>query len=157
MTRPTVKKIAIACITFTAMTACGSSTAIQSRMTAADEALSNGDYTVARDICDRLIDDTASMTADEFGRLAICYMSIADKTDEQTIVTTAVECYTGAYRRNPEAATNFFRSQPVENDRYIMILSTIAGASGIDPSDLTDHDILHSADSIAGTTQKNEN
>lgn len=107
------------------LVSCGQSHSVATRLTSAEEALSEGDISLAREACDKLLADSAEMTAEELGRMSILYMRLSDKADDLGAVNAAADCFRRAFERNHDAATEFYRSQSVDNDRYIMILSSI--------------------------------
>lgn len=92
----------------------------------ADEAIRTGDMARARELADKLLADSASLTVDELGRLSLLYMVLADRTDDPSVVDQAIDCYRLAFSRDTQGAINFYRSLSVDDERYVMLLSNIS-------------------------------
>lgn len=120
-----------------AVSACGdSSSRVAGQLAEAETAIAVNDIDAALRIC-RAVNDCRSdslMAVSELGRLSILYMQLSDRTDDTDNVDLAVACYRQAFAVNPDSARAFYSSLPRDDDKYVMMLATIAGALDNPPS-----------------------
>lgn len=120
-----------------AVVACGdSSSRVAGQLSEAESAIAANDVDAALHIC-RAVNDCRSdslMTVSELGRLSILYMQLSDRTDDTDNVDFAVDCYRQAFAVNPDSARAFYASLPRDDDKYVMMLATIAGTLDNPPS-----------------------
>lgn len=135
------------------LTACGGSS-VAERVASAEMAFAAEDVASSRRICDRIMGEDVSdggVTATELCRLSILYMQLYDRTDDADALDLATRCYRSAFSENADSARYFYTHLAVDQDKYVMSLSTLVQSidnpAGVD-CDYEDTDSVLVADSV---------
>lgn len=122
--------------------ACGNSHTIADRFAAAELAATEEDLTATREICDGILNtaEKEGIEASDYARLSILYMQLNDRTDNPDDIQSAARCYREAYKLNADSAQNFYRTLPVDQEKYAMTLATIVHALDNPREIPSDHD-----------------
>lgn len=122
------------------LTACGSGN-ISERVSTAEMAMASEDVEMTRKLCDDIMSDSVakgSITATELARLSILYMQLHERTDDPEAVELAANCYREAFLANADSARHYYETLPVEDEKYVMTLSSIVRTMD-NPSQLEDY------------------
>ncbi len=122
--------------------ACGHSDSLADKISSAELAMANDNVSATREICSSIInqDNRKGIEATQMARLSILYMQLNERTDDPEDVELAVQCFREAYAINADSATAYYRSLPVDQDKYAMTLSSIVHTLD-NPGEIpTDHD-----------------
>lgn len=106
---------------------CGKTSTITDDMAAAELAISNEDVVATRDICNGILNraEKDGIDASQYARLSILYMQLNDRTDNPADIEYAARCYKIAYELSADSAEAYYRSLPVDQEKYVMTLSSI--------------------------------
>ena len=129
-------------VTLIIVTSCGLKHTVSEDIASAEIAFANEDVNATRDICNGILDknEKRSIEASQYARLSIIYMQLNDQTDDPEDIELAAECYREAFKLNADSAMSFYRSLPVEQDKYAMTLSAIVHILDNPREIPTDHD-----------------
>lgn len=124
-------------------TACGHQTSDADSLAAAESAMSEGAYSTAQKICDRLADKTnaSSLPVEMRCRMALLYMKLAEQHNESENTAAALECYRTAMADAPDSAAQAFKNLPVEDLQYAVILTTLMSFNEGDSLIINDHEM----------------
>lgn len=128
---------------------CNGSHSISEDVATAELALASDDVSATREICDKLVGASSkdNVSATEWARLSLLYMQLNDRTDDPEVVGLAAKCYREAFTVNADSARMFYQNLPVEDDKYVMTLSSIVHSLD-NPTDIpADHDLDVTLDS----------
>ncbi len=93
---------------------------------AADQAIAAGEYSSAQAICNSLMTKhEAQLSATQFARLSMLFMQLTDKADDGTDATHAATCWIKAMKLDPDSATLFYSSVPVDQQKNVVLLNAI--------------------------------
>lgn len=121
---------------------CGPSDSVSDKIASAELAMANENVSSTREICQDVLHDQSrtAIEATQMARLSILYMQLNERTDDPEDVELAVQCFREAYKINPDSATAFYRSLPVDQDKYAMTLAAIVHTLDNPQEIPTDHD-----------------
>lgn len=112
----------VAAFSFTSCGSHGSSADID----AAEAAVNEGNYEIARSICDTFVtDSTTTLDVTDLCRLSIVYMKLSDIKDVDLNTAHATQCYNQAMTVNADSAASFYNLLPVDETRHVQILSQL--------------------------------
>ncbi len=122
---------------------CGQSDSVTDRIASAELAMANENVSATREICQNVLQDRSrtAIEATQMARLSILYMQLNERTDAPEDVELAVQCFREAYKINADSATAFYKSLPVDQDKYAMTLATIVHTLDNPREIPADHDI----------------
>lgn len=122
--------------------ACNGSNSVADDIAAAELALANEDVTTTRNLCNGILsrEEKEGVEASQFARLSILYMQLNDRTDNPDDIELAARCFREAYKINPDSASAFYQSLPVDEDKYAMTLAAIVHTLDNPKEIPTDHD-----------------
>lgn len=107
---------------------CSGGGSVSERVADAEMAYASEDVALTRRIVDDIVSDPTakgSITATELARLSILYMQLNDRTDDHEAVDLAADCYREAYKANADSAAWFYTHLPSDDQKYVMVLSSI--------------------------------
>ena len=121
---------------------CGKGHSVSDQFAAAEIANADEDMNATRDICNGIMTsaEKRGIEASDYARLSILYMQLNDRTDNPDDIQLAARCYREAFKLNADSAQNFYRTLPVEQEKYAMTLSTIVHALDNPREIPSDHD-----------------
>ncbi|MFA4053860.1 MULTISPECIES: hypothetical protein [Duncaniella] len=121
---------------------CGKGHSVSDQFAAAEIAIADEDMNATRDICNGIMTsaEKEGIEASDYARLSILYMQLNDRTDNPDDIQLAARCYREAFKLNADSAQNFYRTLPVEQEKYAMTLSTIVHALDNPREIPSDHD-----------------
>lgn len=133
-------------------TACGNSGSIAEEVASAELTLANEDVVATRNICNGILSraEKEGVEASQYARLSILYMQLNDRTDNPEDIEFAARCYREAFKTNADSASAFYRSLPVDQDKYAMTLASIVHTLDNPQEIPVDHDREVSVDEIDG-------
>lgn len=131
---------AVACMVL--LGSCGNGHSVSEQFAAAEVAIADEDMTATRDICTGILTtaEKQGIEASDYARLSIIYMQLNDRTDNPDDIQLAAQCYREAFKLNADSARNYYRTLPVEQEKYAMTLSTIVHALDNPQEIPSDHD-----------------
>lgn len=95
-------------------------------ISAAEQAIANGDYDLARSICESFItDSTTTLNTGELCRLSLIYMKMSDIEDTDLNTAAATQCYHNALLINNDSAKLFYDNVPIDEVRHVEIMSQL--------------------------------
>lgn len=103
------------------------------KIDAAEVAFQSEDYETAQEIASKVVssDSPESQNWKNLCRLSILFMQLSEHQLVEDNVATAVTCYHQAMDAEPDSATEFFNDLPLEDGRYISMLSELNKYYGI--------------------------
>lgn len=121
---------------------CGKIHSISDQFAAADLAIAEEDMTATRKICNDILTsaEKEGIEATDYARLSILYMQLNERTDDPDDIQLAARCYREAFKLNADSAQTFYRTLPVDQDKYAMTLATIVHALDNPREIPSDHD-----------------
>lgn len=135
--------ITLSIIAFAFMCSCHGDHSISEDVSTAELAMATNDVEATREICDNLFgnEDKSAISATEWARLSILYMQLNERTDDPEVIEYAAQCYREAFRNNADSARIFYENLPVDDDKYVMTLSSIVHSLD-NPTEIpADHDL----------------
>lgn len=115
---------------------------VDERLAEASEAIADNDFEHAQIICDKLAQyvaasDTAAISDEQAGKLAMLYMILSDQNDEDENVAVAAKCMKYAYNLSADSLHAFSASLTLDEQRHFELLHRIT-VSIDNPVDLSD-------------------
>lgn len=105
---------------------CGFNGGTKADIDAAEAAVNEGNYEIARSICETFVtDSTTALDVTDLCRLSIVYMKLSDLKDVDLNTAHATQCYNQAMVINPDSAQAFYNLLPVDEERHVQILSQL--------------------------------
>ncbi len=97
------------------------------KITAAEVAIQSADYESAQEIVTEITsaDSISKLGCENLCRLSIIYMRLSEHQDEEENVASATNCYHHAVELNPDSASVYFSNLPLEDERYVSVLSEL--------------------------------
>lgn len=135
--------ITLSIIVLVFMCSCHGDHSISEDVSTAELAMATNDVEATREICDNLFgnEDKSAISATEWARLSILYMQLNERTDDPEVIEYAAQCYREAFRNNADSARIFYENLPVDDDKYVMTLSSIVHSLD-NPTEIpADHDL----------------
>lgn len=142
----------LSAMTLTSCEQAGTSAAIET----AEKALANGDYEMARDICDELTGDDATlnkMYSTELGRLSIICLKIAGRDDDGRYAEIATRCYRASFTVNADSAVCFYSSLPAQDYALSETLRQLEPARDAGPAEADMPDESYGGNDSAGDVE----
>lgn len=122
-----IKTAILAAATAAIMAAC-TPQSTESQLRQAEDAIIAGNITAATSVARHLTTPEAmqKLSATQAARLSLVYMQIADSTDYDSNIATAVELYRHAMHTGPDSAHHYFQSIPSDKIPHLIILQNIS-------------------------------
>lgn len=101
---------------------------VDSKLIAAENALANSDFSMARKICDEIVgtDSIEPVCTTQLCRLSMILMELSEQSDQNVNVSLAALCYHKAMSQQPDSATAFYDSLPLDRERLVHMLRALA-------------------------------
>jgi len=108
------------------ITACRSNGNTAIEIAAAEQAIAECDYALARSICETITtDSTTTLNVDELCRLSLIYMKMSDIEDSDINTAAATQCYRNALKIDKDSARLFYDNVPIDEARHVEIMSQL--------------------------------
>lgn len=120
---------------------------VDERLAEASDAIADRDFRHAQMICDNLAEyvvasDTAAIDEEQAAQLAVLYMMLSERSNEDENVTVATECMRYAYSLSSDSLSTFSQSLSLDEQRHFELLHRLT-VSIDNPIDLDDEDFYH--------------
>ena len=109
------------------------------RISAAETAVNEGDYSRAQSLCTPLVSEQGrkGLTETQLGQLSILYMRLSEHGDEEENIAVATQCFRDAFKMSADSLNAFFSTLQLEDQRHFVLLKRI-GSSLDNPMDLSE-------------------
>lgn len=120
---------------------------VDERLEAASEAVADGDYGHAQNLCNGMLAMLSEADSVQIGEtravmLGILFMRLSEHHNEEENIADATQCIRYAFRQSADSLQEVSAGLPLDDVRHFVLLRRI-GLSIDNPVDLTDRDMTH--------------
>lgn len=110
------------------------SDSIADKITTAEMAFQTEDYSAAQSLATEITatDSLQLLGCNNLCRLSILFMQLSEVQNEEENVASATNCYRNAMLLNPDSASYYYNSLPLENEVFVTVMYELNKRYNID-------------------------